>query len=997
MPTTNTREIGFEELITNYLTDNNGFDQKYYSGEHSGHYDRKEVIDTVALFEFLESSQQLEMEKLKANYGSDYQKRFLERLQKEIREKGVLHVLRKGVKDRNCSLRIMYFVPNSNFNPELEKLWNCNSFVVARQVYYSDKHKNSLDMVILVNGLPIATLELKNLLTGQNVKDAINQYKHDRSSREELFKFERCLVHFAVDTEQVYMTTRLEDDKTWFLPFNKGHNGGAGNPPTVDGIRTDYLWKEILTKQSLSKLISDFVQLLVETKKDKVVRKLIFPRYHQLQVVNKLLLESKTKGTGQKFLIQHSAGSGKSNSIAWLAHQLAKLFLDDGATNIFDSVLIITDRQVLDRQLRDNIMGFEHTNGLVETITDGSKQLKQALEDGKRIIITTIQKFPVVIDIIEELEKQGIKTELGSKKFAIIIDEAHSSTSGETISKMNRTIKSELLDGELFEDEITTEELVLETLQSRRMLANASYFAFTATPKNKTLELFGTRIDDGKFVAFDSYTMKQAIEEGFILDVLSNYTTYNSYYALSVVDNNDTQYDKKKANSQMKKFVESNSHTIETKAQTMLSHFYSQVYLKGLVGGRAKAMVVCGSRLNAVKYHFAFNKIIRENDYPLHVITAFSGDVSLDGTDWNESKLNQFSSSKIPDQFESGNYQFLVCANKYQTGFDQPLLQTMYVDKKLGGVGAVQTLSRLNRVHKDKESTFVLDFYNTEDDIKTAFEPYYQTTVLSAGSDPNRLHDLKDQLDNFGVYTELVVHKFATDLLSGIETQKLHALMDTVVENLKKLPLDQIDEFKNKAKLFTKFYAFISQIITFDEPIFEELHQFLKVLSKKVIGEGTKEDTLSQDVLESVDFDSYRNQKITSNARISLSESDELNPVPSSSTGQKSESEKDILANIVSDFNTRFGTDFSDEDKVKQILLNITNEIASDPTKKESLQDADKHNRKLTFKKLLDEKMYSGVESHMQLLNNYSENIDFQEYLLRVMDKMVDKKLKSKI
>jgi type I restriction enzyme, R subunit len=989
MTTTNTREIGFEELITNYLTNSNGFDQKFYTGEHAGHFDRKEAIDTVALFAFLEKSQPEELEKLRTNYGIDYKKRFIERLQKEIREKGVLQVLRKGVKDRNCNFKLMYFIPNSNLNSELELLWQTNSFIVARQLYYSDKHSKSLDMVILVNGLPIITLELKNLLTGQNVKDAINQYKTDRSCREELFRFERCLVHFALDTEQVYMATKLEDEKTWFLPFNKGHNGGAGNPPTESGVRTNYLWQEILTKQSISKLISDFVQLLVDKKKDKIIRKLIFPRYHQLQVVNKLLLESKTKGTGQKFLIQHSAGSGKSNSIAWLAHQLAKLFQDDGVTNVFDSVLIITDRQVLDRQLRDNVMGFEHINGLVETITDGSKQLKEALKDGKRIIITTIQKFPVIVEQMDGL---------GSDKFAVIIDEAHSSTSGETISKMNKTIKSELIDGELVEDEITTEDVVLETLQSRRMLANASYFAFTATPKNKTLELFGTKLENGKFVAFDSYTMKQAIEEGFILDVLSNYTTYNSYYSLSVVNNNDTQYDKKKANSQMKKFVEGNSHTIETKAETMLSHFYKQVYLKGLVGGKAKAMVVCGSRLNAVKYHFAFTKIIRERDYPLHIITAFSGDVSLDGTEWNESKLNQFPSTKIPDQFESGNYQFLICANKYQTGFDQPLLQTMYVDKKLGGVSAVQTLSRLNRVHKDKESTFILDFYNTEDGIKMAFEPYYQTTILSGESDPNKLHDIKDQLDNFAVYTDFAVHKFTTDLLNGVEVEKLHALIDTVVENIKKLPHEQIDEFKAKAKLFTKFYAFKSQIITFDEPIFEQLHQFLKVLNKKIIGEGSQEDTLSQDVLDSVDFDSYRNQKIKSNARISLSESDELDPVPSTSTGQKSESEKDILDNIVGEFNTRFGTDFSDEDTVRKLVIDISNELVSSPEKIKSLQDNDKHNRKLTNKKLTDERVFDVVgkaDDYLKFVNNYSSNLDFQDHILRTIDKVVDNKLKG--
>jgi type I restriction enzyme, R subunit len=993
MPTTNLREIGFEDLITKYLVETNSFQQKFYSGEHSGHYDHKEAMDTVAVFEFLERSQPQEMEKLKLNYGSDYQKRFLERLQKEIREKGILAVLKQGVKDRNCHFRLMYFVPNSSLNPELEMLWSCNSFVVARQLYYSTKNKNSVDMVVLINGLPIITLELKNLLTGQTVKHAINQYKTDRSSREELFKFERCLVHFAVDTEQVYMTTKLEDDKTWFLPFNKGYNGGAGNPPSETGIRTGYLWQEILTKTSLSRLISDFVQSLSENKNSKISKKLIFPRYHQFQVVSKLLLESKSKGMGQKFLIQHSAGSGKSNSIAWLSHQLAKLFAEDGFTNVFDTILVITDRQVLDKQLRENITSFDHQSGLIETITDGSRQLKQALEDGKRIIITTIQKFPVIV------EEMG---ELTSKKFAVIIDEAHSSTSGETIAKMNKTIKADLLDGEILEEEITAEDVILETLQARRMLGNASYFAFTATPKNKTLELFGIQNTEGKYQPFDSYTMKQAIEEGFILDVLSNYTTYNSYYGLTAIDNQNKEYSKKKANSQMKKFVESHSHTIESKSEIMLEHFYQNVYLKSLVGGRAKAMVVCSSRLSAAKYHFAFQKIIRQKNYPMHIITAFSGDIELDGVSWSESNLNQFSSAKIPEYFESGkdghSYQFLICANKYQTGFDQPLLQTMYVDKKLGGVGAVQTLSRLNRVHKDKQSVFVLDFYNTEDDIKQAFEPYYQTTVLSAGSDPNRLHDIKDQLDTFGVYTDFAVHKFTTDLLSGVPAENLHSLLDSVVENIKKLYPDQIDEFKSKAKLFTKFYAFISQIITFEEPLFEELHQFLKVLIKKIVDLGTKEDILSQDVLDSVDFDSYRNQVTTSNARISLSESDELSPIPSSSTNKNAVDEKDILENIVGDFNTRFGTDFDNEDTVKKLVIEISDELTNSQEKIQSLQDSDRYNRKLTNSKLTDAKVFDVIgkaDDYLKFVNNYSNNPDFKEHILRAIDQMVDNKLKK--
>lgn len=983
MAQTNLKEIAFEELITNYLVEENGFIQRFYNGEHAGAYNVRECVDVDLLFDFLERSQPKEVTKLKENHGESYKAKFLLRLQKEIKEKGIVAVLRKGIKDLNATLFLMYFEPNSNLNPESAELWSQNVFAVARQVHYSEQNNNSLDMVILVNGLPIITLELKNLLTGQTVKDAMYQYQNDRNSRDELFRFERCLVHFAVDTELVYMTTKLEDKATWFLPFNKGHEQGAGNPPSEDGMRTQYLWKEVLTKSRLSCLISDFAQSITEEKKGKKTKKLIFPRYHQLDVVTKLLSESKTKGTGQKYLIQHSAGSGKSNSIGWLAHQLAGLYLEDGKTNVFDSILVITDRQVLDKQLRDTVSSFDHMRGVVETVTDGSKQLKAALESGKRIIITTIQKFPVIVDTIGEL---------GSQKFAIIIDEAHSSTSGETIAKMNKVVG---VNGEEIEEEITDEDVVLEALKSRKMLGNASYFAFTATPKNKTLELFGVKTSEGKFVAFHSYTMKQAIDEGFILDVLGNYTTYNSFYALSIIGDKTKEYEKTKANKQLKGFVEGHKHTIEIKAQIMLDHFYNLVYLKGFVGGKAKAMVVCSSRLNAVKYHFAFKQLIKENNYPLGIITAFSGDINLDGFEWGESKLNQFSSSKIPDEFEGGSYQILICANKFQTGFDQPLLQTMYVDKKLGGVTAVQTLSRLNRVHKDKESTFVLDFYNTEDDIKEAFKPYYQTTILSGSSDPNKLNDLKDSIDQFGVYTPFLVNKFATDILSGVALEKLHVLLDSVVENVKKLPLEQIDDFKDKAKSYVKYYAFISQIITFEVVEFEELYQFLKVLNKKVVDLGTKRKIIGQDVLDSVIFDTYRNQKMTSNARISLAETGELPPMPATVIGSGGGEEKDILENIVSEFNNRFGTNFSDEDKVKQILSTLSDEIVADKRITQSLQDSDKGNRMLVLKKLLDEKMTENVDSHLELYNNYHDNIDFKDYLTRYVDKIVADKLKE--
>ncbi len=987
---TDITEKGFENLIAHYLVEQNGFVQRFYSSEHAGFYSKKDCVDASLLFEFFEKSQPKELTKLKQNRGADYQKEFLVRLQKEIKEKGILQVLRKGVKDLNCHFQLMYFEPNSALNPETLELWQSNIFSCARQLYYSEANNNSLDLVILVNGLPIITLELKNLLTGQSVKDAVWQYKKDRSSKEELFKFERCLVHFAVDTDLVYMTTKLDDDKTWFLPFNKGFNDGAGNPPNQGGIATSYLWEEILTKSCLSKLIGSFVQSIVEEKKDKKtgnitrIKKLIFPRYHQLDVVSKLLEESKKKGTGAKYLIQHSAGSGKSHSIAWLAHQLTSLYTVDGKTNIFDSILIITDRTILDSQLSGNVSSFDHKKGVIAAVESG-KELRGALENGKRIIITTIQKFPVIVDTIGEL---------GSNKFAIIIDEAHSSTSGEMVAKMNKAIANE---EEEDAEEKTDEDIILETLKGRKMLSNASYFAFTATPKNKTLEIFGQQNSEGKFKVFHSYTMKQAIEEDFIKDVLSNYTTYQSYYKIVITKDREEEYSKKQANRQLKGFVESHPYTIEKKAEIMLDHFYNQVYLKGLVGGKAKAMVVCGSRKNAAKYHFAFKKIIGENNYPLAVITAFSGEVDLDGIDWNEPKLNGFSSGLIADEFESSSYQILICANKFQTGFDQPLLQTMYVDKKLGGVNAVQTLSRLNRTCPQKDEVFVLDFYNKEDDIKQAFEPYYQTTILSSASDPNKLNDLKDAIDAFEVYSKFVVNKFATEILSGKSVESLHAILDAVVLNVKQLPLDQIDDFKDKTKSYVRFYGFIAQILPYEIGEFEELYQFLKILNKKIAHLGSKESIIAQDVLDSVDFDSYRNQKITSNARINLAQADEIEPMPTTVVGSGNEDQKDILSNIVKDFNERFGTNFTGEDKLKRMLVDLSDDIVADKRITHSLQDSDKSNRLLVLQKLLDEKMVEDVDNHLELFNNYHDNQDFKAYLTKCIDKMVAEKLREMI
>lgn len=987
---TNISEKGFEKLITDYLVEKNGFVERFYNDKHKGFYDKKHCVDVDLLFKFFEKSQAKTLEKLKENHGADYQNKFLLRLQKEIKEKGVLKVLRKGVKDLNCHFQLMYFEPNSALNLELDDLWQTNIFACSRQFYYSQENNNSLDLVLLINGLPIITLELKNLLTGQSVKDAILQYQNDRSSKEELFQFERCLVHFAVDSELVFMTTKLEDKKTLFLPFNKGRNDGAGNPVNTEGVATAYLWEEILTKESLNKIIGYFAQSIIEENKNKKTgqitknKKLIFPRYHQFDVVNKLLQEAKKNGIGQKYLIQHSAGSGKSNSISWLAHQLSSLYDAEGKINIFDSILIITDRTILDSQLTNDVKSFDHQIGVVVSVETG-KQLQEALENGRRIIITTIQKFPVIVNAIGELT---------ANKFAIIIDEAHSSTSGDMTSKMNKAI------GLNNDEETTDEDIIIETMQNRKMLKNASYFAFTATPKNKTLEIFGIKNEDGKFSPFHVYSMKQAIEEGFIKDVLTNYTTYKSYYKILITKNSQEEFSKKKANKKLRNFVESHVYTIEQKSRVMLDHFYNQVYLNGLVGGKAKAMVVCSSRLNAIKYHFAFKKIIQENNYPLSIITAFSGDVELDGIDFNESKLNGFSSGLIADEFNGGLYQILICANKFQTGFNQPLLQTMYVDKKLGGVNAVQTLSRLNRVHPEKGEVFILDFFNSEDDIKTAFEPYYKATILSSSSDPNKLNDLKDALDGFGVYNSVMVKKFAIDILSGKKIESLHAMIDSVVENLKQLPINQIDDFKDKANSYVRFYGFIAQILPYDIADFEELYQFLKVLNKKIFHLGSKENMIAGDILDSVEFDFYRNQKITSNARINLSKSDDLEPIPANIKGTLSSDPKDIIQNIVSEFNERFKTNFKDEDKVKKIILDLSNDIVADTRITNSLQDSDRSNRALVFQKILDEKMVETInyaDNYLELFNIYFNNSDFRSHLVKYLDRVVFEKLKQQI
>jgi type I restriction enzyme, R subunit len=724
-------------------------------------YDRDLCLLPQDAIDFVLATQPKEWTRLKQHHGAAVKEQFLQRLAAEIKQRGALDVLRNGIRDSGCKFQLAYFRPASGLNEETQRLYGANMFALARQLRYSAKNENSLDLALFLNGIPILTAELKNPLTGQSVEDAITQYKRDRDPREPLFAYGRCLAHFAVDPDLVYVTTHLDGAKTRFLPFNQGRFGGAGNPPvppTRDRYATAYLWEQTWARDSVLDLIRQFIQEVEE--EDERGRKtgrrfLIFPRYQQLDCVRKLVADARGNGTGRRYLIEHSAGSGKSFTIAWLAHRLSTLH-DASDRRVFDSIVVITDRRVLDRQLQATMRQFEQTLGVVENIDTTSRQLKDALEHGKTIIVTTLQKFPVIATEIGELP---------GKRFAVIIDEAHSSQSGESTKSLKAVLASgsleEAEEGEAETPEEELENLILAEMEKRGRLPNLSTFAFTATPKPKTLELFGRQRSDGKFEPFHLYSMRQAIEEGFILDALTNYSTYTAYWRLLKKVEDDPHYDRKKAEYLLKSFVELHPHAIGEKVRICVEHFAAQV--QGEIGGRAKAMIVTRSRLHAVRFKLAVDKYLVERGYPFKALVAFSGTVNdpNGGPPYTEPGMNGFPEAQTAKTFDRPEYRFLISANKFQMGFDQPLLHTMYVDKKLGGVNAVQTLSRLNRTHPEKKGTMVLDFANEADEIKAAFEPYYETTLLSEATDPNLLYKVMTRLRAFPVYTDADVYAFA--------------------------------------------------------------------------------------------------------------------------------------------------------------------------------------------------------------------------------------------
>lgn len=988
---TDTTEKGLEAHISQYLVEEN----KYLLRENKV-YDNVSCLDNDLLFQFLEATQPKAVAKLKAFHKDLYEQKIIKRLNDQIQAKGIIEVLRKGITDgfTDTKLNLFYDKPVSAYNAGANALYQANLFSVMRQVYFSPNDKKSLDMMIFINGIPVISFELKNELTKQNVQHAIKQYKYDRDPNEELFRLGRLMVNFAVDTEEIWMCTQLKKEKSYFLPFNKGYNNGAGNPPK-DGIKTDYLWKEILTKNNLTDIVQNFCQLITEEKeyldekgkiKTRKEKKLIFPRYHQLLAVRNLLADAQEKGSGQKYLIQHSAGSGKSNSISWLAHQLVGLHDKSGKDNIFDTVIVVTDRRVLDAQIRNNIKQFQQVNGVVEAITEGSKQLKEALEEGKKIIITTIQKFPHIVEEIGELP---------GTNFAIIIDEAHSSLSGQMARKLNETLsklnldqatQSELeedleditsmVDVEDTEETITGEDLIRVLVKSRKLLPNASYFAFTATPKNKTLELFGVPFEEGgktKFRAFHLYSMKQAIEEGFIMDVLQNYTTYQSYYALLKKIEDDPEYDKLKAQKKLKAYVESHEHAIKKKAILIIEHFMENVIRKKRMGGFAKAMLVTSSRANAVKYKKAFDDYLHKINSPYKAIVAFSGEI--DGQ--TEANLNGFPSNSIPTEFEKNEYRFLLVANKFQTGFDQPLLHTMYVDKKLGGVNAVQTLSRLNRSHPLKKDTFVLDFANTAEDIEKAFKPYFESTILGEATDPNKLFDLQDALDNYQVYTKEQVIEFSEKILANVPVDQLHAMLDsssTIFRN--DLAEEQHADFRAKVKTYVRLYIFLSQIVPFENPYLERLYIFLNHLQNKLGGETPID--LAQGILDNIDMDSYRLQ-LEATTNIAMEQGEDLKPIPTDMRGGTNQPEIDRLSNILQTFNDRYGTQFEDADKVRQMAENIANDVAKNQELITSIKYSDDQNARITSDKVVGAELLKHITTNFDLYKLYSDNKEFKE------------------
>jgi len=926
-------------------------------------YDKSLCLDPDMLMNFILATQPEKWQAYQKQLGERAKDAFLSKVKSEIDTRGTLELLRKPFATYGVYFDLVYFKPASGLNESYRKKYQGNIFSVTRQVKYSIHNENSLDMVLFLNGIPLATMELKDRMTGSgyNVENAIRQYQQDRDCREPLFKFARCLVHFALDEEQIYMTTHLLGPKTFFLPFNKGNNGQAGNPPTA-GFSTEYLWKEVLQRDSFLELLQHFIQItdvLDEEGNPTGQKRLLFPRYHQMDAVRRLIDHARQNGTGRQYLIQHSAGSGKSNTISWLAHQLSNLH-DAKNNNVFDSIIVVTDRRVLDGQLRANVLAFEQNPGVVAGIEKGSKQLRQELEAGTKIIVTTLQKFPYIEEDIKSLP---------GKRFAIILDEAHSSSSGEMSKSMKKVLNLNAED-DPEEEDTTWEDRIDDQMASRGRQPNISYFAFTATPKPKTLELFGVCQPDGSYRPFHIYTMKQAIQEKFIKDVLPNYITYKTYFELVKKITDDPNYDKTKATRLLKVYVEMNEHTIERKTAIIIEHFLEnalhEIPDENRIG-QAKAMLVCSSRAQAVKYKLAFDKYIREKHLSFKALVAFSGSVSVEGSkdEFSESRMNGFPEEQTAARFRESQYKFLIVANKFQTGFDQPLLYAMYVNKKLVGVNAVQTISRLNRVYPGKKDPITLDFVNESKVIRKAFQDFYEDTMLEEGSDPDKLYDFKRSLEEFHYYTQEEVNQFAQVFFAKpFRQEKLEPILRKAVERFKADTEEKNEKFRAVLKAYVRVYAFLSQIISFNDAELEKLYVYARILLRKL--PFTKQK-LPKEVTQQVDLDSIRIQFNSKGMKLKNGEGGVFKPGDDNPMGGSQEF-LEPLSVIIKSINEKYATDFNESDKV--VADSLLSRLKKDETFEYEVKNNPEQNVWWAFEKKFNAELQGLLEEHFEFYKN---------------------------
>jgi type I restriction enzyme, R subunit len=975
-------ETRFEQEVVDLL-----LSSKEYTQGLPVDFNRETALLEKYLFDFIQTSQPKEWKKLSTIHGEQVKKQFLHRLFKEIASRGLLDVIRNGFTTHGVNFKLAYFKPSSNLNAQSLEQFNQNQLTVIRQVKYDRHNENSIDLLIALNGFSIITIELKNAFSGQTVKNAMNQYRFHRDPREPLFLFNKgSLVHFSVDTDSVHMTTKVNGSKTLYLPFNKGRDNGAGNPDNPQGRKTDYLWTEIFRKDSLMEIVGRFIHLEKDDKGKWST--LIFPRYHQMDSVRKMVADAKVSGAGKNYLIQHSAGSGKSNSIAWLSYRLASLH-DENDQRVFDSVIVVTDRKVLDNQLQDTIYQFEHKMGVVQKIDKNSKQLAEALTSGTNIIITTLQKFPFVIEHIASLP---------ARKYAVIVDEAHSSQGGEASKKMKEVLSAKTLEEAELEDigvEDDAEDEIRKSMMARGRQSNLSFFAFTATPKFKTLEVFGVKGLDGKPRPFHTYSMKQAIEEGFILDVLKNYITYKTFFRLSKKIADDPEVNKTKTAIAIARFLTLHPHNLAQKTEVMVEHFRQVVSKK--INGHAKAMVVTPSRLHAVRYKQEFDRYIKEKKYlNIHTLVAFSGTVYADGLEYTEPNMTGYSEKELPKKFDTDAYQLLIVADKYQTGYDQPLLHTMYVDKKLSGVKAVQTLSRLNRTHPGKDDTFILDFANDEQDILDSFQPYYEHTTVDETSDPDHLYDLKTKIDSFKIIWETEIENFChifykkKEKLEAGDHARLNSMIDPAVDRFRYLPSDeQREDFKHALTSFLRLYSFLTQIMPFYDIKLEKLYTYSRFLLKKLPKDPTTPFQLGDDV--SLEY--YRLQKISDKSFI-LEDDPEgyLSGIKDAGSG-KVEEEKAHLSEIIEVLNERFGTEFKEADRI--FFHQIEEEMAANTKLQEQAQSNTIENFKYGFEDAFIASLIKRMDQNQEIFTKIMDDEEFSKVVKNLMLEKVYSRLRE--